>query len=97
MTTATPIAAKIDAYSKAAIARQEIIRINAGRRLAGRSSEQLPVPPKPERPMSVQLEDANGDYAGTWAYGITRETAIEEAVAAGSVGPFKVKMVPATR
>lgn len=87
----------IQQYTDAMLHRQDIIRANAGRRLATKKLPQIPVPPKPEQPMSIQLTDCNGDYAGTWPHGVTLKRAIEEAEEAGLQGPFKSKLVPASR
>lgn len=87
---------EIAKYDRGMETRRNAIRANAGRRLANNRLPQLSVPPAPNRPMAVQISDANGDYVGTWAYGVSQQDAMEEASANAS-GPFSVKMVPAYR
>lgn len=83
-------------YKKYDRNRQDIIRQNSSRRM--RKQEPLPVPPKVDPPVKIQMHTKGGDYIGTWAFGISKEEAIEEAIEKGAIqSPHEavIKLVPA--
>jgi hypothetical protein len=49
-------------YKKACAVRSEIIRANAGKRMAGRAQDQLTVPILPKHPMVLECYDRDGDF-----------------------------------
>ena len=72
--------------------RQRIISANRSRRFRGKVSELEIVPPRLPRPQRVQLYDVDGNYIGTWPYGVSKAEAWNEASIAGE-RPCTVKMV----
>jgi hypothetical protein len=61
--------------------RNEIISRNRSRRLTG--APLLPVPEKPVQPLRVQILTPDGEYVGTWPYGVTKEQALEDCLEHG--------------
>ena len=51
-------------YNRGMAARQDAVRKNAGLRMAGKSDQQVPVPPKPTKPMAMICYGLDGSYEG---------------------------------
>ena len=55
---------EIKRYQEIKQARATITRRNAGLRMAGKASQQQPLPELPPKPVKYMLEESDGTYAG---------------------------------
>ena len=69
---------KIKAFQAAKINRAKVVRMNAGRRMAGKSHLVEPLPELLAKPCKYLLETHGGDYIGTeWDSEFARDYAAE--------------------
>lgn len=70
--------------------RQRRITENRVRRMQRNPQPPLPTIPRLPKPTRVQLYTPDGDYIGTWPYGVSKEDALAEAWEQGyKVGKVK--------